>query len=146
MHRRFSIAREGSVEPSKARNDANQKRPRTGGSPRSATWASADSGSYPNGAVLDPPRYHRKFQAMPETSVVQTRIHSNVPEARGVSLDREEALLVGPCHRCGAVRDRQLVEDVDQVCLHGRLADVEALGDLGVGVAAGDFAQHVDLS
>ncbi len=73
------------------------------------------------------------------------RIHSNVGPW-GSSLNGEEALLIGSCHRCGAVRDRQLAVDVDQMRLHGCFADLETFGDLGVGVAVGDFPQHIDLS
>ena len=90
---------------------------------------------------------HQKSQEVPGFLSIGLGFTRLVDGAlQGISLDREEALFIGSCHRCGAVRDRQFVVDVDQMGLHGRLADVETFGDLGVGVAVGDFPQHIDLS
>src|SRR5262245_61270328 len=56
------------------------------------------------------------------------------------------AVVVCEDDRCRTVADVELAEDAAHVGLHGRLGDVEAGGDLGVGRAAGDQAQHVALA
>ena len=47
----------------------------------------------------------------------------------------EEARLVGEHDRLDAVAEVELLEDVGDVRLDGRVADEELLGDLGVGEA-----------
>ena len=54
--------------------------------------------------------------------------------------------LVGEHDRLDAVAEVELLEDVRDVRLDGRVADVELLRDLGVGEAAGDQAKDVQLA
>ena len=54
--------------------------------------------------------------------------------------------LVGEHDRLDAVAEVELLEDVRDVRLHGRLADEELLPDLGVGEAVGDQAQDLELA
>src|SRR6185312_14424146 len=67
------------------------------------------------------------------------------------ALSRVGAFLVEPglvyeYHRLHAVAEAELGEDVRDVGLYGRLADVELLTDLCVGQAAGDEQEDVLLS
>src|SRR6516165_717338 len=55
----------------------------------------------------------------------------------------EESGLVCQYDGLHAVAEAQLLEDVRDVCLDGRLADVELLTDLRVGQAAGDEPEDV---
>ena len=55
----------------------------------------------------------------------------------------EKAALVGEHHRLDAVAQAELLEDVRDVGLDGRLADVELLPDLGVREAVGHQAKDV---
>ena len=55
-------------------------------------------------------------------------------------------MLVGEHDDLDAVAEAELGEDPGDVGLHGRLADEECRGDLGVGVAGGDTDQHLALA
>src|SRR5690242_16488573 len=75
------------------------------------------------------------------------------PDSRVLSsaLSRVGAFLVEPglvyeYDRLHAVAEAELLEDVRDVGLYGRLADVELLTDLCVGQAAGDKQKDVLLS
>src|SRR5829696_4179484 len=65
---------------------------------------------------------------------------------RRVRLGLEEPGLVGEYDRLNAVAKAELLEDVGDVGLHRCLADVELLADLGVGEAAGNQAEDVELT
>jgi len=58
----------------------------------------------------------------------------------------EEPGLVYEYDRLHAVAEAELLEDVRDVCLDGRLADVELLPDLCVGQAIGDEPEDVLLT
>ena len=58
----------------------------------------------------------------------------------------EEPGLVCEYHRLDAVAETQLLEDVRDVCLHGRLADVDVLSDLCIGQAVGDQPEDLLLA
>src|SRR5438105_14123543 len=58
----------------------------------------------------------------------------------------EEPRLVREDDRLDAVTEVELLEDVRDVRLDGRVADVELSADLGVREAAGDEAKHVELA
>ena len=58
----------------------------------------------------------------------------------------EEARLVRQHHRLNAVAEVELLQDVGDVGLHRRLADVEVAADLGIGQASGDQAEHIELA
>src|SRR4051794_2574401 len=58
----------------------------------------------------------------------------------------EESGLVREHDCLDAVAEVELLEDVRDVCLDGRVADVELLADLDVREAAGDQAKHVELA
>src|SRR5205823_4934081 len=64
--------------------------------------------------------------------------------ARASSLD--ESLFVRVADRLRAVVDAGLGEEVVDMALHGRLADVEASRDLAVGEALRDQREHFDLA
>src|SRR4051794_4631499 len=57
-----------------------------------------------------------------------------------------EAGLVGVDDGLGSVAEVELGEEVGDVGLDGRFADDELGGDLGVGVAAGDEFEHLELA
>src|SRR5689334_12510672 len=61
-----------------------------------------------------------------------------------VSLDKPR--LVREHHGLDAVAKVELLQDVRDVRLDGRVADVELTADLGVRVAARDQAEHVQLT
>src|SRR5215469_15274027 len=58
----------------------------------------------------------------------------------------DDTRLVCEHDRLDAVAEAQFLEDVRDVCLDGRLADVEPLPDLCVGKAGGDEPKDVLLS
>jgi hypothetical protein len=57
----------------------------------------------------------------------------------------DESRLVGEHHRLHAVAKVELLQDVRDVGLHGRVADVELLSDLGVRESACDQAEDVSF-
>ena len=64
----------------------------------------------------------------------------------GGSVRLEKTGLVCEHDRLHAVTQVELLEDVRDVGLHRRLADVELAADLGVRLAAGDQPEHVHLA
>ena len=72
------------------------------------------------------------------------RARADDPPTSRVRVD--EPGLVGEHDRLDAVAQVELLEDVRDVRLDGRLADVELLADLGVREAAGDQAEDVALA
>src|ERR671930_551908 len=64
----------------------------------------------------------------------------------GLLISCEEACFVGEYDCLDSVAEVELLEDVRDVCLHGRVADVELLADLRVGEAARDQAKHIQLA
>src|SRR5215475_9836813 len=58
----------------------------------------------------------------------------------------EEPCFVCEHDRLDAVAQIELLEDVRDVRLHGRVADVELLADLGVRQAPRDQAEHLELA
>lgn len=61
----------------------------------------------------------------------------------GSSAGRDQSALVRQHHGLDSVTELQLGQDPPNVGLHGRLRDVHAGGDFGVGQALGDQQQHL---
>src|SRR5579884_130930 len=104
-------------------------------------------------AVLPSPgRRHARLRPVernvsPGRPVVVGRIEDFASSVRLISAaGRDQARLVGEDHRLDAVAQAELGQEVGDVGLDRRLADVEALGDLGVRQAPGQLAQHLQLT
>src|SRR5688572_22587105 len=85
----------------------------------------------------------RTARPMRPKPLIATRVGMGVSFG-GLGLD--ELVLEGVLDELGAARSAQLLLDVGPVGLDGPHGEVELAGDLGVGVAERDAAQHVALA
>ena len=87
--------------------------------------------------------------AQPVDELLRTAVeaHREAYAAKGVHLvlEAQDASFHGHGDRVGAVIDAELLEDMHQMALDRRFADMQAAGDLAIAVAGGDELEYFDL-